>query len=214
MTDHDDKQDTESEPGGAEQNAPAAAAAEALQADLARLREERDRLEQQLQRALADMANQRKRLAKEMEEVRHRTLETFTSELLPVLDNFHLALGAHQRHEHQGMQATAMAETQSMIDGIRMVRGLLESALERHGVQEIAASGETFDPTRHEAVGVEHTDALEAGRVAKVLQRGYRLGDRVIRPVRVMVAAKPPAVTPGKGSEPKKDGPTGESPKE
>ena len=74
-----------------------------------------------------------------------------------------------------------------------MVQTLLHGALERHGVSEIPAAGLAFDPRLHEAVGVEERDDVSEGHVAEVLQRGYQLGDRVIRPTRVVVSGLPDA---------------------
>ena len=146
------------------------------EADLAT---ERDRLQVQLARAMADLQNIRKRHAKEMEEARARALEGFAAELLPVLDNFHLATDI-------GTQ-TGAAAVASMREGLGMVRTMLESVFERHGVTEITAEGAKFDPAVHEAVGIDPDPEAPEGTVTKVLLRGYRLGDRVIRASRVMV---------------------------
>ena len=70
-----------------------------------------------------------------------------------------------------------------------MVKSLLQSVLERHGLAEIPAQGETFDPTVHEAVGVDTQCGLEPGVISHVVQQGYSMGERVIRPAKVMVAA-------------------------
>jgi molecular chaperone GrpE len=169
--------------------------AETVPADeVAALREERDRLEAQLRRALADLANIRKRHAKELEEARTRAVEAMAGELLPVLDNFHLALAAHEQHEI----GAAQQEAHSIIEGVKMVRSMLEGVLERHGLAEISSEGEIFDPDKHEAVGVDPDAPLEPGRVTRVLQRGYSFQDRVLRPSKVHVAgdsseAPPPA---------------------
>ncbi len=158
----------------------------AADAELVELRTERDRLDAQLQRAMADLQNFRKRQMREFEEIRKRTLEGLAAELLPVLDNFHLALEAHEKHGPQ-------QDIESMIDGLRIIQTLLHAALERHGVSEIPAAGLAFDPRLHEAVGVEERDDVAAGHVAEVLQRGYRLGDKIIRPTRVVVSGLPDA---------------------
>jgi molecular chaperone GrpE len=170
--------------------------------DVAELRAERDRLDGQLKRALADLANIRKRHVKELEEARHRGTEALAAELLPVLDNFNLALAAHERHEQQRI-GDLPAEAKALADGVRMVRALLEAALERHGIAEIPAEDERFDPAHHEAVGVDPNTDVEAGRVTRVVQRGYRLGERILRASRVLVSGPPPAAGLG---EPKKEG--------
>lgn len=151
--------------------------------ELARLKEERDQLEGQLQRTLADTANMRRRQKQEMDDARRRVIEGLTQELLPVLDTFGMALQAYD----QGGEAKAL------IDGVRMVRTLLSGALERHGLQEIQAQGLPFDPARHEAIAVEPSPTVPEGHVVRVLQTGYQLGDRVVRHSRVVVAGKAPA---------------------
>ena len=160
----------------------------------ASLRADRDRAEAQLQRAMADLSNVRKRHAKDVEDVRARVVEGLAQELLPVLDGFGLALSAHDQ------QGASDGKT-SLVDGLRMVKALLTSVLERHGMTEIQAEGARFDPNRHEAVGVVPTEDQEPGLVAKVLQRGYAIGDKVIRPTRVLVTSAPTDQDAG-GGEP------------
>lgn len=152
--------------------------------ELSRLKDERDQLEGQLQRTLADTANMRRRQKQEMDDARRRVLEGLTQELLPVLDSFSMAL---QAYDQQG------GDPKALIDGVRLVRTLLSGALERHGLQEIPAEGLQFDPSRHEAVAVEPTASLPEGQVLRVLQTGYLLGDRIVRHSRVIVAGPAPA---------------------
>lgn len=147
--------------------------------EFVRLKEERDQLEVQLQRTLADTANMRRRQKQELDDGKRRVVEGLTQELLPVLDSFAMAL---QAYDETG------ADAKSLIEGVRMVRTMLTGALERHGLQEIAAIGLPFDPARHEAVAVEPTNAVPEGHVLRVLQTGYVLGDRVVRHSRVVVA--------------------------
>jgi len=142
--------------------------------------EQRDRLADQLKRAMADLQNIRKRHLKEMEDARRRGIEGLTAELLPVLDNFHLALAAH---EQQGQ-----GDEQAMVEGVKMVRSMLQGVLERHGLAEIPALGVEFDPNVHDAVGMDEAADMEPGHVARVMQIGYTMGDRVIRPSKVIVA--------------------------
>jgi molecular chaperone GrpE len=152
--------------------------------EMVRLREERDQLEQQLQRQLADAANVRRRQQKEMEDQKRRVLEGLTQELLPALDTFGMALSAFDA----GSGDPAGSDPKALIEGVRMTRMLLTSALERHGLAEIKAEGQTFDPLRHEAVATEAAAAVPPGRILRVLQAGYMLGDRVVRHSRVVVA--------------------------
>lgn len=147
------------------------------------LRDERAHLEDQLRRALADAANMRRRQLKETEESRRRIIEGFTQELLPVLDNFELALQAAGGSDPD-------ADRSSLVEGVRMVQRLLISALERHGLQAIEAADRDFDPSRHEAVAVETPQGVPPGRIVRVLQQGYLLGDRVLRHAKVVVAGE------------------------
>ncbi len=147
--------------------------------EMVRLREERDQLEQQLQRQLADAANVRRRQRQEMDDQKRRVVEGLTQELLPALDSFGMALAAFD---------AGSSDPKVLVEGVRMTRMLLNSALERHGLQEINAEGQAFDPLRHEAVAVEPSSAIAEGQIVRVLQVGYLLGDRVVRHARVIVA--------------------------
>ena len=153
-------------------------------AEVQTLLHEKAKLEEQLQRTLADAQNMRRRAQKEAEDARRRILEGFTQELLPVLDNFQLALQAWDGQ-------TAGADPSALVQGVRMVQTLLRSALERHGLQEINAGDQPFDPARHEAVAVEAKDGVDEGRVLKVLMPGYLMTDRVLRHAKVVVSGKP-----------------------
>ncbi len=158
---------------------------EAKVSELQTLQLEKAKLEEQLQRTLADAQNMRRRAQKETEDARRRILEGFTQELLPVLDNFQLALQAWDD------QASG-SDPSALVQGVRMVQALLRSALDRHGLQEIAASDQPFDPARHEAVAVEQKAGIEEGLVLRVLMPGYLMTDRVLRHAKVVVSGKPP----------------------
>jgi molecular chaperone GrpE len=151
--------------------------------ELTRLRDERDQLEQQLQRQLADAANMRRRQRQEMDDNKRRVLEGLAAELLPALDSFGMALSAFDAGNR---------DPKALIEGVRLTRTLLASALERHGLQEIKALGQPFDPLLHEAVATEPATGVSAGQVLRVLQAGYQLGDRVVRHSRVVVAGPSP----------------------
>lgn len=152
-----------------------------------KLAEERDKLQSQLQRTLADLQNFRKRRAQEMTDVRRAAIEAMTADLLPILDNFHLATTIGS--------STGDEATRSIQEGLEMVRGMLESVFERYGVQEIPADGTRFDPLVHEAVGIDPDPEAEEGVVTQILQRGYSIDGKVIRPTRVMVGGTPPSST-------------------
>ncbi|MFY9343951.1 MAG: nucleotide exchange factor GrpE [Planctomycetota bacterium] len=154
--------------------------------EVTRLRDEVAQLEAQLQRQLADAANVRRRQRQEMDDQKRRVIEGLAQELLPALDSFGMALAAFD----------AGHDPKVLVDGVRMTRMLLASALERHGLQEIKAEGQPFDPLRHEAVAVEPVAGVPEGRVVRVLQTGYLLGDRVVRHARVVVAGPAPQSPP------------------
>lgn len=147
------------------------------------LEEERDQLAHKLERTLADLANVRRRQRTELDDARRRALEGFAQELLPVLDNFRTALRVYD--EKGG------GDVRALVEGVRLVHTLLAGALERHGLQEIAAEGQPFDPARHEAVALEEASGTPAGVVLRVLQPGYALGDRVVRHAKVVVSGTP-----------------------
>ena len=151
----------------------------AAQVPLAKAEADRDQLEQQLKRTLADLANFRKRRVQEMADARKAAVEALASELLPVLDNFHLAAGVQTVSGEDAVQAIR--------EGLMMVRGMLEGVFERHGITEIQAGGETFDPAVHEAVGIDPDPDAAEGVVSQVLQRGYRIDGKILRPAKVMV---------------------------
>jgi len=149
-----------------------------LEERLAALEAERDEHLDDLKRVAADFENYRKRVARDQESLVARAHERLVRELLPVLDDLERALEAAREHE-----------TLSVEEGVRLVHAELAAALEREGLAEIETNGR-FDPHVHEALLSQPSEA-EEGSVLEVVQKGYRLGDRVVRPARVVVAAAP-----------------------
>ena len=139
-----------------------------LAARLADAETKRDEYLALAQRVQADFENYRKRAAREQERLVH--------ELLPVLDDLERTLEAAERHEEA-----------ALVDGVRLVERSLRKALEKEGLVEIATDG-SFDPHVHEALLAQTREGAEPGTVVEVLQRGYRMGDKVVRPARVIVA--------------------------
>jgi molecular chaperone GrpE len=129
-----------------------------------------------LLRLAADFENYKKRAARERQEVVAFANERLLKELLPVLDDLERALNAAEQHEEAQLE-----------EGVRLVHRSLASLLERNGVSEIATEGK-FDPHVHEALLAQPSEAAEQGAVLDVIQKGYKLGDRVVRPARVIVA--------------------------
>ena len=127
-------------------------------------------------RLAADFDNYRKRVAREHAELVVRANERILNELLPVLDDLERALEAASAHEEAKLE-----------EGVQLVHRSLAALLERHGLTPIETVG-AFDPHVHEALAAQPGDGAESGSVLQVLQKGYRLGDRVLRPARVIVS--------------------------
>jgi molecular chaperone GrpE len=127
-------------------------------------------------RLAADFDNYRKRVAREQVEWTSRANERLLNELLPVLDDLERALEAAAEHEEAKLE-----------EGVRLVHRSLLGLVERHGLSEIETAG-AFDPHVHEALLAQPGEGAEQGDVLQVLQKGYRLGDKVLRPARVIVA--------------------------
>ena len=151
-----------------------------LEEQVAALEAERDEHLNDLKRVAAEFENYRKRVARDQESLVARAHERLVKELLPVLDDLERALAAAEEHEEAKLE-----------EGVRLVHRELAAALQREGLAEIDTDGQ-FDPHVHEALLSQPSDA-EEGSVIEVVQKGYTLGDRVVRPARVVVAAAPPA---------------------
>src|SRR5204863_7022578 len=143
------------------------------------LETERDEALDRWKRTAADFDNFRKRVAREREELVTLANERLVKELLPILDDLERALVAASEHEEARLE-----------EGVRLVHRALAELLGRHGVREIDAEGK-FDPHVHEAL-LSQPSVADEGSVIDVVQKGYTLGDRVVRPARVVVAAAPP----------------------
>ena len=143
---------------------------------IAALQAERDEAIDRWKRTAADFENFRKRAAKEREATVTFANERLVKELLPILDDLERALVAATEHQEAALE-----------DGVRLVHQSLQGLLARQGLEEIDAAG-MFDPHVHEALLSQPSEA-EEGSVIDVVQKGYKLGDRVVRPARVVVAA-------------------------
>jgi molecular chaperone GrpE len=150
-----------------------------LEERLAEAEARRDEYLDLLQRVQADFENYRKRAARDQERLVAHAHERLVRELLPVLDDLERALEAAERHEEA-----------QLVEGVGLVGKALRTALAKEGLAEIATDG-TFDPHVHEALLTQPSADSEPGSVLEVVQRGYRLGEKVVRPARVIVAAEP-----------------------
>jgi molecular chaperone GrpE len=133
-------------------------------------------VDDRLLRLAADFDNYKKRALRERQEYVAFANERLVKELLPILDDLDRALQAASEHEEAQLE-----------EGVRLVHRSLEQLLLREGVKEIDTSGQ-FDPHVHEALLAQAVEDAESGAVVDVVQKGYTLGDRVVRPARVIVA--------------------------
>ena len=150
---------------------------EATEHDMLRLAAEMDEMRDQLMRARADFDNYRKRTARDHERMRQMAAESLMRALLPVMD--HLELAILHKDDTSG----------SLIEGVELVLKQFSEVLQQHGLRPIAAEGEDFNPRIHEAVTQLPSTEIPEDKVAKVFQRGYTIGEQVIRPARVAVSS-------------------------
>jgi molecular chaperone GrpE len=152
--------------------------AEASVAELAKAEAERDLYLDQLQRLKAEFDNYRKRLQRDSEALRLRAAEGLVESLLPVIDNMERALEAAGKHEEN-----------KLVEGVQLVSGQLRSVLASQGLEEVPVEpGVPFDPTVHEAVLTQESPEYPEGTIAAVIEKGYLLHGRLLRPVKVIVA--------------------------
>lgn len=171
--DSSDGDDVASDPTQTDSPADPAAALEAAQAKAA---ENWDRY----LRAAAEIENVRKRAGRDVENARKFALESFSRDLLAVKDSLEM-----------GIQAADNADVESLLAGKEATLKLLATTLERFGVEELDPEGEPFDPERHEAMTMQPSADTEPGSVLTVVQKGYMLNGRLLRPAMVIVAAEP-----------------------
>jgi molecular chaperone GrpE len=130
------------------------------------------------QRTKADFENYRKRASREAAAAQERGVAKLALELLPAVDDLDRALQATDGHE----------ESDTLASGVKLVHAGVLAALARLGIEPYSPVGEPFDPQHHEAVAQQPVEGAEPGTIVEVYQRGYRLGDSVLRPARVVVA--------------------------
>jgi molecular chaperone GrpE len=143
--------------------------------------EERDKYLEMLQRSKAEFENYRKRLQQNLAEERRYAHSDLARDLLPVLDNLQLALDA----------AATRSELDALIEGVRLVQSQFLDTLGRFGVNRVDALGKSFDPEMHEAVSVDPRSDVDHGTVTQVMEPGFRLNERLLRPAKVVVATEP-----------------------
>jgi molecular chaperone GrpE len=151
---------------------------ETLQALLAKEKENAQTNRDAALRAQAEMENLRKRTARDVESAHKYALEKFVNELLPILDSLTLGMNAAESAENVGELREGMDLTLKMFNG----------AMEKFGVKEIDPQGEKFTPEQHEAISMQEIEGSESGTVVSVMQKGYELNGRLVRPAMVVVA--------------------------
>lgn len=155
---------------------------ERLESELQAARLEAVEAKQDMLRMQADMENLRKRLVREHEKSRRRTLERFMGDLLPVRDSL-----------ERGLEAAndPAATVEALTEGKQLIMKMLNKVMGDHGLQVIDPVGEAFDPEKHEAMTMLTSDQHEENTIIDVIEKGYQLHDRLIRPAKVVVSRKP-----------------------
>ena len=183
---------------GPETSAPAAGAVQGEPAErdafavVEALNAENSQLKDRVLRTLAEMENLRRRTEREVADAKTYGVTGFARDMLSVVDNLARAL------EHLPAEARANADPhiQSMIEGVELTARDLEAALARHGVRKLEPKGQKFDPNFHQAIFEAPDETLPAGTVSQVVQSGWTIGDRVLRPAMVGVSKGGPKAAP------------------
>lgn len=161
------------------------------------LSETKDRL----LRTLAEMENLRKRTEREVTDARNYGISAFARDVLNVADNMHRALHALDEE----LRAKADGGIKALLDGVELTERELMNALEKHGVKKLDPLGQKFDPNRHQAMFEVEDASVPNGSVVQVVQDGYLIGGRVLRPAMVAVSKggpKAPPAAPAQSAEP------------
>jgi molecular chaperone GrpE len=160
------------------------------------LEREHAEMKDRLLRTLAEMENLRKRTEREIADSRLYSVASFARDVLVVADNMHRALEAVTPE----LRTSAQAGAKALVDGVELTERELLKALEKNGVRQFTPQGEKFDPNLHQAMFEMPDTTVPAGSVVQVVQPGYMIGDRVLRPALVGVSKGGPRVAPGSAS--------------
>ncbi|WP_291321041.1 nucleotide exchange factor GrpE [Desulfonatronospira sp.] len=129
-------------------------------------------------KAIADSENYKKRLTREKEEYCRYAVSSFIEEVIPVIDNLELALEHGRKNE----------ACKDLVQGVEMTLNLFYQVLDKNKLQQVGQEGQDFDPNYHEAMAQQERDDMDEGKICHVMQKGYMLGDRLIRPAKVLVS--------------------------
>jgi molecular chaperone GrpE len=177
---HVTQEETSQETAGTAANGEAQAP-EALQAALDAANARADEYRNDALRARAELDNVQKRTTREIANAHKYGLERFLTDLLPVKDSLDLGYAA----------ATGSSDIATLREGMELTLKMLDAALEKHGVQVLDPVGEPFNPELHQAMSVQESTEVAPGTVVTVVQKGYVLNGRVLRPAMVIVAKRP-----------------------
>ncbi len=183
---------------GADASAPESGAGQAVPGErdafavVEALNAENSQLKDRVLRTLAEMENLRRRTEREVADAKTYGVTSFARDMLSVVDNLARAL------EHLPAEARTNADPhlQSMIEGVELTARDLEAALGRHGVKKLEPKGQKFDPNFHQAIFEAPDETVPAGTVSQVVQSGWTIGDRVLRPAMVGVSRGGPKAAP------------------
>lgn len=178
---------SEQNPQGCDDGAPSESAAEkkqvpddsleALQRDLEAMEAKANEHWDQVLRSQAELDNLRRRAERDLESAHKYALERFAGELLPVKDSLEM-----------GLEAAAGADADKIREGTELTLRMLTQVLEKFGIQEVNPVGERFDPERHQAMSAQPSEDCPPNTVVSVMQKGYLLNDRLLRPAMVVVS--------------------------
>jgi molecular chaperone GrpE len=183
---------------GADAPEQAATAEAGLAAQLAKIEAERDDLKDKLLRTLAEMENLRRRTEREIADAKAYAVTSFARDMLGSSDNLRRALESMP----EAARKAADAATTALYEGVELTERELLKTLERHGVRRIDPQGEKFDPNLHQAMFEAPDATIAKGLVSKVVQIGYKIGERVLRPALVGVSAGAPKAPEAPAGEP------------
>ncbi|MBD0413617.1 nucleotide exchange factor GrpE [Oryzicola mucosus] len=165
---------------------------------LVRLMKENEELKDRSLRIAADMENLRRRTAREVQDARAYSVANFARDMLTVSDNLRRAIDAVPAE----LRAAGEAGLTALVEGVEMTERSMLTTLERHGVKKLSPEGEKFDPNFHQAMFEVPNPAVPANTVVQVVQPGYSIGDRVLRPAMVGVAKGGPKAAAEAPAEP------------
>lgn len=152
-------------------------------ANVKKLEEENKKIKEDFLRVLAELENTRRRATEENEKTAKYAISKFAEDLIPVMENFYLAFNNIREEEINDPK-----KVKSFFDGIKLTQNELKKVFDKNGLERIFPVNEEFDPNFHNAITQIETSEVEEGKVAQVMQAGYKIKDRILRPALVGVA--------------------------